>query len=250
MTWRALILLAVGLATLIALALADPIAQDPLYHLFSDQRSFAGIPNFLNVMSNLSFIFVGAWGLIFVARYGDMAAADMKIAWLVFFAAVALTSLGSGFYHLRPDNGRLLWDRLPMTLGFMSLVSIIVAEYGSARLGKMMLLPLLLIGLASVMYWSHTESLGAGDLRPYVMVQFLPLLLLPIVLSLYRSRSGLGHYFWWMIGFYLAAKLPELLDSDIYGAGELISGHSLKHMVASLAPASLLYGLMQKYRNG
>ena len=250
MTWRALLLLAVGLATLIALALAEPIAQDPLYYLFSDQRSFADIPNFLNVMSNLPFLFIGASGLIFVVKHGAIVAPGMKIAWLVFFTGIALTSIGSGYFHLRPGNESLLWDRLPMTIGFMSLVAIIIAEYGSARLGKVFLLPLLLIGLASVMYWSYTESRGAGDLRPYIIVQFLPLLMIPITLAVYRSRSDLGRYVWWMIGFYAAAKILELFDSVIYGAGELISGHSLKHIVASLAPACLLYGLMQRHRNG
>ncbi len=249
MTWRAMLLLAVGLATIVVVALADPIPQDPLYHQFSDRRSFAGIPNFLNVMSNLPFLFVGAWGLVFVSRHDATVAPNMSIAWLVFFAGSALTCFGSAYYHLQPGNEALVWDRLPMTIGFMSLVAIVIAEYGSARIGAALLLPLLLIGFASVMYWSHTESLGAGDLRPYAVVQFLPLLLIPITLLVFPSRSDLGRYIWMMFGLYLAAKLCELFDYDIYAAGELISGHSIKHIVASLAPASLLYGLAQRHRS-
>ncbi len=250
MTWRAALLLAVGLATIIAAALADPVAQDPLYHQFSDRRSFAGVPNFLNVMSNLPFLFVGVSGLIFVSRHGDTVAPGMKLAWLVFFAGITLTCFGSAYYHLQPGNEPLVWDRLPMTIGFMSLVAIVVAEYRSARIGAAVLLPLLLIGFASVMYWSRTELLGVGDLRPYAVVQFLPMLLIPIALLLFPSRSDLGRYIWMMFGIYLAAKLFEWFDSDIYAVGELLSGHSIKHIVASLAPASLLYGLSQRRRSG
>jgi hypothetical protein len=245
-----MLLLAVGVAMIIGAALADPVAQDPSYHLFSDQRSFAGVPNFLNVMSNLPFLFVGAWGLVFVMRHGDSVAPEMKLAWIIFFAGITLTTFGSGYYHLRPANEPLVWDRLPMTIGFMSLVAILVAEYGSARIGKALLVPLLLVGFASVMYWSYTEAHGVGDLRPYAIVQFLPILLIPITLLLFPARSDLGRYVWVMIGFYLAAKFFETFDGNIYAAGELISGHSIKHIVASLAPASLLYGLMQRHRGG
>ncbi len=243
-----MLLLVIGLAVVIAVALADPGAQDPLYHQFLDQRSIFGVPNFLNVMSNLPFLFVGAWGLVFIARHGDTVAPGMKIAWMVFFTGIALTTFGSGYYHLRPGNESLVLDRLPMTVGFMSLVAIVVAEYGSARAGKAILLPLLLTGFASVMYWSYTESNGVGDLRPYAIVQFLPMLLVSITLLIFPSRSDLGRFIWLAIGFYLAAKLFELFDDDIYAAGELVSGHSIKHVVASLAPASLLYGLARRLR--
>lgn len=245
-----MLLLAIGLAVVITVAFTDPVAQDPLYHQFIDQRSFVGVPNFLNVVSNLPFLCVAAWGLLFVARHGDAVVPGMKIAWMVFFTGIALTTFGSGYYHLRPGNESLVLDRLPMTIGFMSLVAIVVAEYGSERVGKAILLPLLLTGFASVMYWSYTESLGVGDLRPYAIVQFLPMLLVPITLLIFPSRSDLGRYIWLMIGFYLAAKLFELFDDDIYAAGELVSGHSIKHVVASLAPASLLYGIAQRLRGG
>ena len=248
MGWRAMLLLAVGVASVIVATLADPVAQDPSYHLFSDRRSFAGVPNFLNVMSNLPFLFVGVWGLVFVMRHGGSVAPEMKLAWVVFFTGIMLTTFGSGYYHLWPANEPLVWDRLPMTIGFMSLVAILIAEYGSARIGKALLVPLLLVGFASVMYWSYTEAHGVGDLRPYAIVQFLPILLIPITLLLFPSRSDLGRYVWVMIGFYLAAKIFETFDGNIYAAGELISGHSIKHIVASLAPASLLYGLMQRHK--
>jgi len=154
----------------------------------------------------------------------------------VFFFGIALTAFGSGWFHLEPNNDTLVWDRLPMTIGFMSLVSIIVSEYFSPTLGRKFLVPALLAGAASVVYWAYSESLGAGDLRPYAIVQFLPMLLIPLVIFLYRTRSDLGQYVWWMIGFYVAAKVAEQLDDQL----------TLKHLLASLAPASLVFGLIRR----
>jgi len=246
--WRLALMTALTLGALIAVPFVDPIAQDPLYHLFADTRSLAGIPNYQNVVSNLPFLIVGAAGLMFVAKNGDTLTPLTQPAWLVFFFGIALTAFGSGYYHLAPANEPLVWDRLPMTIGFMSLVAIVIAEYFSPVLGKKLLLPLLLLGLASVLYWSHTEELGRGDLRPYAVVQFLPIMLIPIVITFYRSNSNLGRYLWWMIGLYVASKLAEFYDAPLYDAGHIISGHALKHLIASLAPAALLLGLRQRQK--
>jgi len=244
--WRPALLLTAGLGVIIAVAMADPVPQDPLYHVFADQRPLAGIPNFLNVMSNLPFLLIGILGWRTIAANQASTTPDTRLAWVIFFFGITLTAFGSGYFHLQPNNDTLIWDRLPMTIGFMSLVSIIVSEYFSPRLGRQVLIPLLLLGAASVAYWAYTESQGAGDLRPYAIVQFLPMLLIPLVISMYRMRSDLGRYVWWMIGFYAAAKVAEQLDDGLFALGGAVSGHSLKHLLASLAPASLLYGLMQR----
>ncbi len=243
-SWRHALLLAVLVGGTLAALLADPVAQDPAYHLFADRRSLFGIPNFLDVVSNLPFALVGAAGLYFVSR--GTSDASNSTAWRVFFIGVFLTAFGSGYYHLAPDNDTLVWDRLPMTIAFMGFVAIIIGEYLSERLAKTLLLPLLVAGAASVFYWAHTEALGRGDLRAYALVQFLPMLLIPLVIVLYRGRSDLGPYVGWMVFFYIAAKLLEFFDTAIFAAGDIVSGHSLKHVFAAMAPASLLYGLRQR----
>ena len=246
MRWRAALLLSVSLGVIVAVAMADPVPQDPLYHVFADQRPMAGIPNFLNVMSNLPFLLIGILGWRTIATNEASVTAATRLAWMIFFFGIALTAFGSGYFHLQPDNYTLVWDRLPMTISFMSLVSIIVSEYFAPRLGRQILIPLLLLGAASVAWWAYTESQGAGDLRPYAIVQFLPMLLIPLIIILYNARSDLGRYVWWMIGFYVAAKVAEQLDDNLFALGGAVSGHSLKHLLASLAPASLLCGLMQR----
>jgi len=249
MKWQPALLIGVTVGTIIIAATVDPVPQDPNYHAFADQAALLGIPNLLNVASNLPFLIVGVLGWQLILRHEQTVTPATRIAWLVFFFGIMLTAFGSGYFHLNPNNDTLFWDRLPMTIGFMSLISIIIAEYFSEKTGRLSLLPLLLIGIGSVIYWAHSETLGRGDLRPYAVVQFLPMLLIPLIIVLYRTRSDLGRYIWWMIAFYVAAKLAEQLDDVLYAAGNLVSGHTVKHLLASLAPASLLYGLNERRNN-
>jgi hypothetical protein len=133
-----------------------------------------------------------------------------------------------------------------MTIGFAGLVTIIVAEFVSARAARMLLLPLLIVGFASVEYWAWTESRGVGDLRPYAIVQFLPMLMIPVILLTHKPVIGEARYFWWMLAFYVLAKLLEFFDADVFAFGDLISGHSLKHVAAAMTPTVFLYALISR----
>lgn len=231
----------------VAFVLTSPYPQDPAYHRFADTRTILAISNFWNVMSNLPFLLVGLWGLVFMGRYGTVTCLDgSQSAYLVFFTGILLTAFGSGYYHLAPANEPLVWDRLPMTIGFAGLFSIIIAEFVSVRAARRLLIPLLLVGYASVEYWAYTESRGAGDLRPYAVMQFLPMLLIPIILLTRRPAIGATKYYWIMLLFYVVAKIFEQLDAIFYAAGGLLSGHSIKHLFAALTPATVLYALYQR----
>ena len=243
--------LAILVTTFVALAVlflfTSPVPQDPAYHDFADRRTIFGVANFLNVMSNLPFLVIGLWGIVFVFRHSQsVCLPGLELAYVVFFSGIFLTAFGSGYYHLDPSNDPLVWDRLPMTIGFAGLFAIIIGEFVSPRIGRAVVIPLLLIGIASVEYWAWTETIGVGDLRPYAVVQFLPMMLLPVILLIYKPAIGSAKYFWIMLLFYVLAKLAEQLDESILAAGGLISGHSLKHMFAAMTPATLLYALMQR----
>ena len=244
---------AIGLITAAILIIAavflftNPIPQDPAYHNFVDGRSLFGIANFWNVASNLPFLLVGVAGLSYVYRHSDAACAPGLVsAYLVFFVGISLTALGSSYYHLEPGNGTLVWDRLPMTIGFAGLLTIIVAEFVSPRAARSLLVPLLIVGFGSVEYWDWTESNGVGDLRPYAIVQFLPMLMIPVILLSYPPVFRDVKYFWWMMAFYFIAKLFEFFDASIFAFGGLISGHSLKHVAAAMTPAIFLYALWSR----
>ncbi len=208
--------------------LIPPIAQDPTYHDFADRRGLLGIPNFLDITTNLAFLAVGVAGIIFCAAHKTLGA---RWAWTTCFAGVALVCFGSSYYHLAPDNITLVWDRLPMSVGFMALTVAVLAEYLNPRLEKYLLAPAIVLGLASVMYWHYS-----GDLRLYVLVQFLPLIMIPAVLLLCGAAQKGRVYLLTALAIYMVSKLAEHYDRVVFEwTGAIISGHSLKHLLAALA---------------
>jgi hypothetical protein len=234
--WRHIVVCVVIAAIVIAVGLHAPIPQDPRYHSFADTRALFGIPNFWNVMSNVPFAFVGALGMAWLFRvFAEPIYQTLRWHYLGLFNGTMLVAFGSAYYHLAPDNHRLVWDRLPMTIGFISLLCSTLSERIDERLGRRVLLPLLLLGLCSVYYWDYTETQGRGDLRLYVLVQFLPLALVPLLLALYPPKFTRGHDVIIGVVFYGVAKLFEIFDAQIFKLGNIISGHSLKHFAAALA---------------
>jgi Ceramidase len=220
------IMLPVMLASLLALLLVPPFPQDQAYHQFADQRRLLGIPNFWNVVSNLPFIAAGAAGL----WRGKHDAATFVI-----FTAMVLTGLGSSYYHWSPSDGTLFWDRLPMALCFMAIFAAAIEERLDARAGGVMLGPLLVLGVVSLLVWRWTD-----DLRLYGWVQFFPCLALPLMFLLYPPKYT-GTWYWIVAaGLYLVAKVFEYSDRAIYSVGNLLSGHTLKHLAAAAACFAIL----------
>ncbi len=212
----------------------DPIPQDLNYHLFADELPGWGFNNFWNVMSNLPFVVVGLMGLWSLSQKRFNIKSDLSVFYWVFFVGIVFVGLGSSWYHLNPNNETLVWDRLPMTIAFMAFFSVILAEHVDVALGKKVLWPLVVIGLLSIVYWQYTESLNAGDLRWYALVQFLPLIMIPVIFVVYPRRYTQSHLLWLFLGMYVLAKLLEHFDAQIFQTLAVISGHSLKHMAAAL----------------
>lgn len=229
-------------------ALTDPVPQDPAYFLFADNLALFSVPNFWNVFSNLPFAFVGAWGLALVWRTSKQRKVELRFAYAVFFIGIFLTAFGSSYFHWNPSNMTLFWDRLPMTIAFAGLFAIVIGEYVSPVEGKRWLPIFLLLATGSVIYWHWSEARGAGDLRPYAIVQFLPMLLIPAMLLLIKRETALGRYIWIMIGFYLIAKLLEHFDAQVFAAIGYMSGHSLKHLATAVGVAFFAYGVGQALR--
>lgn len=236
---RVLLIVSLVIAAIGVVFSLPPIPQDQTYHNFADHRDMLGIPNFLNVVSNAPFILVGALGLTFLWRQGAQSQGPFtnpgeRWAFLVLFAGVGLTGFGSAYYHLAPSNATLFWDRLPMTIAFMSLFASIIAERISLSAGRVLLFPLLALGIASVMTWHLGEVRGAGDLRLYGFVQYFPLLAIPLLVLLFPPRYTRTADLFGALGWYGLAKILDLLDAQIFALGNLVSGHTLKHLASAL----------------
>lgn len=229
-------------------ALLLPAVPQPLdYHDFADHRDFCGIANFLDVVSNLGFLLVGLLGLRVVARRStEFEQPAERPPYAVFFAGMVLTALGSAYYHLSPDNERLFWDRLPMTIAFMSLVSAQLVDRVSVRAGLGLLVPLLLLGVASVVYWLATERAGDGNVVPYGVLQGSSVVMLAVFAISHPSRYTRGADIGWVFAGYVLAKLFEAADRRAFELGHVLSGHTLKHVVAAIAGAVVCRMLAQR----
>ena len=250
-TARIVLLVAITLFSVLITFSFPAFPQNPDYHNFADQRALWGIPHFGDVLSNLPFILVGFWGL-WVCRMADpsrMADARERFPLWIVFSGMVLVGIGSAYYHFAPSNETLVWDRLPIALVIMAVVAMIICERWDVKTGILLLGPLLLLGLASVMYWQATELAGQGDLRFYGFVMFYPILLIPLFVVLFPPRyTGIG-YLYQMLGLHIAAKLFEFLDRSIFEMlGGVMSGHTLKHLFAAGAICSLIFYIQNRQR--
>jgi hypothetical protein len=235
MKWRLWVLFGAIAAAVAILFLFPAIRQSEAYHNFADKRALLGIPNCLDVLSNVFFLFVGAWGLRTVFRRAQFL--DPRESWpyAMFFVGVTLTAFGSSWYHLNPNDATLVWDRIPMTIGFLSLVAAILAERISVPAGLGLLVPMIAFGVWSVWYWETTQQQGRGDLRPYVFAQFGSLLILVLLIFLFPARYTRTWDLGISLAFYALAKLLEAADRPIFTALKFVSGHTLKHLAAALS---------------
>ena len=226
---RLTLVMAAAAAAALAVFARPPVVQDPGYFAHADRRTLLGVPNALNVLSNLPFAAVAWFGL---RRARALAGAQRAAARLLFVAVGAVT-LGSAWYHVAPSSPGLLVDRLPISLAFAALFAWILGDRLGERCTALALAPLLALSVLTLWIWYGTGALD-GDLRPYALVQAVPLVCTPFLILLFPGgiddrRLALA------LSLYLLAKLCEHLDAEIYSLGELVSGHTLKHLLAAAA---------------
>ncbi len=230
---KSLVYILVFLVISILIFIQGPIPQNLEYHNFSDQRSFGLMSNFFDVLSNLPFLFVGIAGMIFVRK--NYSKLPFSLSWFFVFFGVFLVAPGSAYYHLAPDNPRLVWDRLPMTIGFMSLVSAMVAPKLKIIKEAPFLFLLLFFGIFSIWYWVQFQ-----DLRVYILVQLAPIVLVLLMSFLEKSLKEYRKYLLLAFVFYIFAKITESYDDEIFSIF-FLSGHSLKHVLAAVSVVSFYY---------
>lgn len=242
-----LLLIFVAFAVGFAALLFPPIPQPLSYHNFADHRSWLGIPNFGDVSSNIPFAIVGVWGLFFLfsPRGRDSAGPRERWLYVFMFAALILTAFGSGYYHLGPDNARLVWDRIPIMMVFMALLAAVIAERVSVTAGLWLFPVLEMIGIASVLVWRAGELRDHGDLRFYAAVQVYAVLILLLTLLL-PPKYTRGSDFAVVVGFYAVAKILEESDRQVFALGHIVSGHTSKHLAAAAASYWILRMLKKR----
>ncbi len=244
MRWRVGLLAGLAVAGAAAMFVLPPAAQDRRYHEFAAHSNIWGVPNFWNVVSNFAFLFAAAWGARTLRNSAAFKERWEHHAYAVLIAGVFLVSFGSAYYHLHPSDETLVWDRLPMTLVFMSLLTTTIGERIDGRAGRLLLLPLLALGLGSVVYWKLT-----GDVRIYGLVQYYPMAALPLMAVLFPPRYAGPSGMLGLVGLYAVAKIFETIDRQI-GAVLATGGHPWKHVAASAALLCYLSAVAHRGREG
>ncbi len=219
----------------------SPIPQDPAYHDFAPTAlETSNIPNTLNVITNVPFAIVGLYGLFYCSRFPQLYAPR---SWRLFFLGIALLAVGSTVYHWNPNDATLVWDRIPMTMAFTALFSALFSEQTGLEVEDFVLIPLVLAGIVSVIYWQYSD-----DLRFYGFIQFFPLVALPLVILLMPRRFNSEHYLFYALISYIAAKIFEANDHETWrwiGC----SGHAIKHLLAGCSTLVILCMLKKRQSN-
>lgn len=243
-----LALLTLALLALFAVLASLPaIPQPESYHAFADRRACLGVPNCQDVLSNAALLLAGLAGTFWLGRRRPGVAGVEAAGYRLFFFAIALTGIGSAYYHWAPDHHTLFWDRLPMGLAFMALLAAVAAERLGARAGRLALALLPLLGMASVLAWYLSELAGAGDLRPYLAMQAGGALAIALLVALFPPRHDRGRDIPLALGIYgLALLCDKLLDQPLFDLGGVVSGHTLKHLLAAGAVLVLLRMLRRR----
>ncbi|REG90754.1 ceramidase domain-containing protein [Flavobacterium aquicola] len=233
------IVCSIAIIAVVVVLFIQPISQNQGYHNFADKVNLFCVTNFWNVISNLPFVIIGFMGLWKTSK--SFQGYALKNNFLFFFVGIFFTGFGSAWYHYNPNDATLVWDRLPMTISFMSFLSIIIGEFVDSDFGKKALPWFLSIGILSVVYWIIFH-----DLRFYLLIQFLPILLIIVILLLSKNNPASKKYFWLILLAYVLAKVLESFDIQIYKkTNELLSGHTLKHFAAAIA-SLVFYSFISK----
>jgi hypothetical protein len=235
--------LAAALALIAVLAFA-PRAQPQDYHRFADTAPLGPIPNAENVLSNLAFLAVGLWGLAVVLSPRVARSFDEpweRRPWALFFAAIAVTAFGSGYYHWSPSDATLFWDRLPMTVAFTTLVTAVIADRVDQKTARRLFLPLVAAGIAAVLAWRLLD-----DLRPYIFLQAVSILVVLAATLFFPSRYEGGRWMFGLLAGYAAALFFEAFDQPVKHLLGSAGGHPLKHLAAAAGTACVVMMLRRR----
>jgi hypothetical protein len=212
-----------------------PLAAFALEH--ADARRWLGIPNAFNVFASLPLLLAGWWGLR--ATRATPWPPGLQRAWTAFHACAMAAALLAALHHLNPSFATWLPATTAMSAGFAMLAAGALAERVDERLAR----PGALCGIGAAVLlaalWVGWN--GGGDVRPVLLIEALPVLLLPAgAIRLPGAHTRAGDWVLMLAG-YAAAKLADIADARLYAASGWIGGHALMHLLLAGVTAWLAY---------
>lgn len=228
---------ATTLIGLILLVSTPRIPHSPTHHIFADMRNILGVPNTLNVLTMYPYLLIGVPGFVFCLS-GSCFGISLKgevCGWVLFYTGIATAAFGSAYYHLKPDDDRVIWDRLPLMISTVSLLSNLVIERVDERVGISCLISLLMLVFVSAAFERTFD-----DLRLFIIFHFIPCFAIPILVFSFPPKYTHSVYWFWATGFYFLSRFNSLADKKLYSIDRyIISGHSLEHLCLAMVPLIL-----------
>ncbi len=241
-------ILSLSILVLILCSVFGPFKyQDLHYHQFADLRNWLPVPNTSDVLTNLFFLIFGIFGFIQIRNWLPTAENSTTRHMLkLFYFGFIVTTFASGYYHWSPNHQSLFVDRLGMSVAFAGLLGLGVDLHMSSRRSLLFAVIFLLFGVGADGYWLYTENI-----LPWALLQVYGLVFLFSLFFLGRKNQNQLKINWLaIIAVYFLAKVFESNDHMVFNfTHELISGHSVKHILASLAAIPVLYAVYDKAKN-
>jgi hypothetical protein len=226
--------------TLLLFLIRDRLHFDPATYSahLADNNTHLGIANFWNVITNVGFAYLGIYGLLHRKKFPE----SYRTLGTIFALAILGTGFGSSYFHYNPNPSTLFWDQLPMSIGFASFVGMVIADRVSVKAGRILGYVLSVVGPWSV--WNI--YFGNGDTLFYICLQFGTLLFALLVITLTRAEKMKTSLIFFGLIAYIVAKVLETYDGPIFDTLGFISGHSLKHIAATVALWAIFKGTVEK----
>ncbi|MFZ3229430.1 MAG: ceramidase domain-containing protein [Pseudobdellovibrio sp.] len=218
-----------------------PSADPFTYFLFADDRNLFGIPNSLDVVSNFAFFLVGVLGIRNVFKTRRLHSKVIFSFGIILSIASLLVAIGSAYFHLNPNPVSLIWDRLPMTLGFATIAAMVITDRVDPQMGVWIFSILLPIGLLSVIGYGNSWV----TLKLYIAFQTGTIAFLALAIIFLKQQNLPNSLLRASVILYVIAKITEKLDRNIFNIATFISGHTLKHLFAAAA----IYIILSFYKS-
>jgi putative effector of murein hydrolase LrgA (UPF0299 family) len=235
------ILAALTLAACVGLLAWGPVLLDAGMHRYAGQRAWLGLPSAVNVLCNLPLLLAGVWG--WHAARASAWPASVRLPWQGFFISVAGGSLIAAVYHAAPSDTGFVLAQAAMAAAFVMLTFGMLAERVHTRFGSRtgVQAAAALVALAAGAVVLGTGLRGSVDLRPFLLLQIVPLLLIPAGVASLQGAHTRGSDWLVMLVAYAAAKLFEMADTQIFAVTGWIGGHALMHLALAGVAARLAY---------
>jgi hypothetical protein len=162
-----------------------------------------------SLLVSFAMVCAGLWGLRQLEGHPQPA------AWALFFVAIALAGPAAAYHHWAPDGWSLFVTHLLAGWASTALVCACLAERVDTRWSRApLLLGSLTLAALAVSHWAVGEvTHGAGDMRSHLLLQSLPLLLVPAGLVQLPGRWTTPRDWYVVLSLHAAALLVDALGA-------------------------------------